>query len=150
MAEEVGIQGTEATGKLRNPLGIVGLALVTLGIYYLFWYFYVNKEMAEIGRARNTEECGTKPGTSLLAVTLGILIIVPPFVSIYKAWKRLTASEQVTGTAPGMEAGLGFLLSVFIGPVGMYIFQSNMNKVLQQQAAGAAPAAPTPPAPEQP
>ncbi len=37
-----------------------------------------------------------------------------------------------------MEAGLLFLLWIFLGPVGHYLFQSNLNKVLQAQA-GIAP-----------
>jgi Domain of unknown function (DUF4234) len=134
MAEEVQIQGSDRLGKLRNPLGVVGLTLITLGVYWWVWYYKVNKDLAAIGQARQTDECGTSPGNSLLAVTLGALVIVPAFVSIYKSCARLTAAERVTGTPQGMEPGLLFLLFVLIGPVGHYIFQSNLNKVLRQQA----------------
>jgi Domain of unknown function (DUF4234) len=146
VAEEVQIQGSSRLGKLRNPLGVVGLTLITLGVYWWVWYYKVNKDLAAIGEARRTEECGTNPGNSLLAVTLGALVIVPAFVSIYKSCARLSAAERLTGTPQGMEAGLLFLLFVLIGPVGHYIFQSNLNKVLRQQAglAEAPPPAPTP------
>lgn len=164
MAEPVQIQGSSYIGKIRNPLGIIGLAIITLGIYGIFWYYYTNKELAEIGRARNTEELGTSPGTSVLAVTLGAFIIVPPFVSAYKFCTRLSAAERHTGTPEGMEAGLLFILWVFLAPVAAYIAQSNINKVLQAQAGGGggalpgaaipqpAPEAPAPPAaePQQP
>jgi hypothetical protein len=145
MAEPVQIAGSDYWGKIRNPLGIIGLALITLGIYWFFWYYYLNKELAEMGKARNTDELGTSPGTSVLAVTLGAFILVPPFVSIYRTWERKCKAEDATGQV-GMEAGLGFLLTILIGPIGMYILQSNLNKVLQTQAAGSslppAPAAP--------
>jgi Domain of unknown function (DUF4234) len=160
MAEEVQIQGSGERGKVRHPLGIIGLMLITFGIYYWVWYYKVNKEMAEMGKVRNTEELGTSPGTSLLATTLGVFLIVPPYVSLYKSSKRLQASERLIGVPAGMEPGLLFLLLILIGPVGIYIFQSNLNKVLQQQAQGAgqppplqAPEAPqpaTPPVAEQP
>src|SRR5438132_1086197 len=71
MAEEIQISGTNAVGKIRNPLGVVGLTFITIGIYFFFWYYKVNKEMAEIGRARNTEELGTSPTTSLMAILFG-------------------------------------------------------------------------------
>jgi hypothetical protein len=149
MAEEVQIQGSNVRGKIRNPLGVVGLTLITLGIYSIFWYYFINKELAEIGKAHDTDECGTSPGTSVLAITLGIFIIVPPFVSIYNTCKRLSAAERLTGTPPGMEPGLLFILWIFLSPVAEYILQSNMNKVLQSQAGGAdqiaqAPTAPPP------
>jgi hypothetical protein len=137
MAEEVEIRGSGGRGKIRNPLGVIGLTLITLGIYSIFWYYFVNKELAEIGRAHNSDECGTSPGTSVLAITLGIFILVPPFVSIYNTCKRLQAAERLTGTQPGMEPGLLFILWVFISPVAQYILQSNQNKVLEQQAGGA-------------
>lgn len=163
MAEVVQIKGSDYQGKIRNPLGVVGLSFITLGIYVLVWYYKVNKELAELGKARNTEECGTSPGTSLVAITLGAFIIVPPFVSMYKTWVRKVNAARLVGAPEGMEPGLGFLLSIFLGPIGHYILQSDMNKVLSAQAGSgealpaqaAAPVpAPTPTeppqAPEQP
>jgi len=135
MAEPIQIQGSGTEAKLRNPLGVVGLTLITIGIYGVFWYYFVNKEMAKFGAARSTGDLGDSPGTSVLAITLGALVIVPAFVSIYQSWQRLSAGERLTALS-GMEAGLGLLLWIFISPVALYLFQSNWNKVLQAQAGG--------------
>ena len=140
MAEQVQITGTQSEGKIRNPLGVIGLTLITLGIYGLFWYFYINREMAEMGKARNTEELGTSPATSLMAVLFGWIIIVPPFVSTYKTCKRLNNAESAVGIPQGMEAPLLWLIYIFLWPIGAYLLQSNLNKVLQAQA-GQEPAA---------
>jgi drug/metabolite transporter (DMT)-like permease len=150
MAEEVQIAGSNERGKIRNPLGVIGLTFITLGIYAIFWYYFVNKELAEIGRSKGTDELGDSPGTSVLAITLGAFAIVPPFISIYNFGKRLQAAERVTGAEPGMEPGLLLVLWIFISPVAEYIAQSNLNKVLQAQAggAGAIPAAPAQPQPQ--
>ena len=136
MAEPIQIRGSSYEGKIRNPLGVIGLSIITLGIYGIFWYYYANKELAEIGKAHNSDECGDSPGTSVLAVTLGAFIIVPAFVSAYKFCQRLSAAERLSGAAPGMEPGLLFVLYVFISPVASYIAQANLNKVLQAQASG--------------
>jgi drug/metabolite transporter (DMT)-like permease len=135
MAEPIEIQGTHTQAKIRNPLGVIALGFVTVGIYVIFWYYFVNKEMAEFGKARNSDELGDSPGTSVLAVTLGALLIVPAFMSLYNTWNRLNSGERLTGL-PGMEAGLGLVLWIFISPVALYIFQSNWNKVLNAQAGG--------------
>ena len=70
MAEEVAIAGTESRAKLRNPLGVVGLSIITIGIYYIFWWYYINREMRDFGRARGTD-LGQNPTNSVLAITLG-------------------------------------------------------------------------------
>ena len=69
MAEEIQISGSNAVGKIRNPLGVVGLTIVTLGIYFFVWYYKVNKEMAEMGRARGTDEDSAGPGRIAPACT---------------------------------------------------------------------------------
>lgn len=154
MAEQVQIPGTQAVGKVRNPLAVVALAFLTLGIYFFFWYFYVNRELKEVGEAAGTEECGTSPGTSLVAVTLGALLIIPPFFSIYNSFKRLNAAHKLTvGPGEAFDAGLGILLWILLSPVAMYIFQMKMNEVLvppQAEEAAVTPAVqagqPQPPA----
>jgi hypothetical protein len=154
MAEPVQIKGSSYEGKVRNPLGVVALSIVTLGIYYLFWYFKANKEMAELGKAHGTEECGTSPGTSLAAIIPGFILIIPPYYSLYKACKRLNASERTAGAPEGIEAPLLWLVMVFLSPVGIYLFQRNLNRVLEAQAspeslaAGTAVPQPTVEAPE--
>jgi drug/metabolite transporter (DMT)-like permease len=151
MAEEVQISGTNEIGKIRNPLGVVGLSIITLGIYAIFWYYFTQKELAEMGRARNTEELGTSPGNSVLAITLGAFIIVPPFVSIYHAAQRQRAAQRLVGAQEGMEPGLLLLIWIFISPIALYIYQSDQNGVLEAQAGAAPAAAPqVPPPAEQP
>jgi hypothetical protein len=157
MAEEVQISGSSERGKIRNPLAPALLPFITFGIYTLVWYYKINKELAEMGKARNTEELGTSPMTSLLAVLIGWVVIIPPFLSIYNTWKRKCAAEDMVGT-DGMEAGLGFLLSILVGPVGYYLLQRDLNNVLQAQAGGGAgagqpqisPSQPAPPPPAAP
>ena len=62
MAEEVAIAGTPSTAKLRNPWGVIGLTLITLGFYYFFWWYYINREMRDFGRARGVD-LGQNPAT---------------------------------------------------------------------------------------
>ncbi|HMD45843.1 MAG TPA: DUF4234 domain-containing protein [Acidimicrobiales bacterium] len=57
-----------AVGKVRNPWGVIGLTIITLGIYGLYWQYATFKEMKDYaGR-------GIGGGLALLfAILLGIV-----------------------------------------------------------------------------
>src|SRR2546423_7977023 len=129
MAEEVQISGSNAVGKIRNPLGVVGLTIITLGVYFFIWYYKVNKEMAEMGRARGTDELGTSPATSLMAVLFGwILLFIPPLVSENKTCDRVHKAEAQAGIQGG-EGGLPFLPLIFLRAGGGDNFQDHIKQV---------------------
>ena len=133
MAEEIAIRGSNYPAKERNPLGPLGLSIITLGIYGIFWYYFVNKELAELGKARGTDELGESPGTSVLAVTLGAIIIVPAFLSYWNTWQRHDKARKMFGVQEGIDPVPGFLLTLFIWPAGAYFLQAGQNAVLQAQ-----------------
>jgi hypothetical protein len=141
MAEEVAISGTESRAKLRNPLGVVGLSIITLGIYYIFWWYFINREMRDLGRARNTD-LGQNPGNSVLAITLGALIIVPAIVSMWRTCDRIQRSQEVAGVDRGANGPIIFILLLLIGPVGIWYAQSELNKAWREQAGGGPPGLP--------
>ncbi len=136
MAEVVQISGTTSEAKIRNPLAVVLLSFITFGIYFWFWWYFVNREMAEYGEANGTDECGDSPGMSLLAVTLGAFIIVPPFVSIFKGFNRMNAANRLAGSGEKMEAAIGLIVWIFIAPVGIFFFQYYLNKAWHAMAGG--------------
>lgn len=137
MAEEIAIQGAGSNAKLRNPLGVIGLTLITFGIYAIFWYYYINREMADFGRARGTDELGDSPGTSVLAITLGAMVIVPALMSLYNTCKRVEATQRLAGDPNPSSGGLLFVLWLFISPVAEYMIQDGLNKAWQAQAGAA-------------
>jgi hypothetical protein len=147
MAEEVAIAGTGSTAKLRNPLGVVGLSIITLGIYYVFWWYFINREMRDFGRARNAD-LGQSPGNSVLALTLGALIIVPALVTLWRTSDRIQRTEEVAGVDRPANGPIIFILLLIIGPVGIWYAQNELNKAWEAQASGGAAASlpPTEPA----
>jgi hypothetical protein len=134
MAEEIAIRGSNEVGKIRGFVPVLLLSIVTFGIYGLVLYYKQNKELAELGKARGTEELGTNPGLSILAVTLGCFLIVPPFVSMWGTWKRQNAARKMFGVTDGMDAGLGFIIYLVFSPLGLYFFLTGQNAVLRAQA----------------
>ena len=78
-------------GKTRNPWGVWLLALVTLGIYGLWWWYKVNAEVRDYDSRIHVQ-----PGLSVLALFVPIANIV----SIYKTAGRI---QQAQVAADGSE-----------------------------------------------
>jgi len=138
MAEEVQIEGSQSTAKTRDPLGVALLTLVTLGIYFFVWYYKANREMCDLGRARGTDELGDSPGTSLLAITLGALVIVPAIVSLYNTFQRTQTAARLTGVEP-LNGWIALILYLLLAIGFPAYLQSGLNKVWSAQARPAAP-----------
>lgn len=108
--------------KRRNPWGVFFLTLITGGIYYLVWYYKVNNELRNVGS-------GKSPGMSLLAVTLGVVILVPPLVSIYRTADRIRVAQEQAGAKERMSPMLGLLGFVVVSYFILPYYQSQANKI---------------------
>jgi len=134
MAETVSIQGQQYLK--RNPLGVLGLSFITIGIYFLYWYYKINDE---VRRFEHDETIS--PARSLMAMIFGWIIIVPPFIAMYNTAKHVQAVEERLAIQPQLEPALTIviMLLVSIGN-GMYI-QEHLNRVWDR-ATGAMPSLP--------
>ena len=140
MAEILVIDGQEF--KKRSPWGVWGLSLVTIGIYGLIWYYKINDE----ARRYLLDET-IRPGISVLAIVPGFLLIVPPFVSIYRTAQRIDRVEEKAGIQKTVEPILG-LLGAFFYSLHIPYYQSHLNQAWDAASAlsRGAPAVPaTPP-----
>jgi len=134
VAELVPIAGTGATAKIRSPLAVAIFVLITLGIYSWFYWYFINREMRDYGRAKGTDELGTSPGTSVLAVTLGALIIVPAIVSIVKTFGRVQKTQRLAGETP-LNGWIALILIIVISPAFYAYLQSGLNGAWRAQAS---------------
>jgi hypothetical protein len=138
MAEEVAIGSTGEQAKIRNPVGVVVLSVVTAGIYALVWYYKVNKELAALGRdTGKKDELGDNPMTSLIAVTIGACVIVPAVISVINTWKRMQAARRLAGLPP-MSGAAGVVLGLFLGPVLYGYEQAGLNEAFAKLGSGVA------------
>ncbi len=124
MATEHNIGG--AAVKSRHPFAPLGLGIITLGIYSLYWYYKINDEMRRLGEP-------VSPGLSLLAVTLGAVLIVPPFVSMFNTADRIRRLQEGNGVATPLSPLLA-LVMLFIPLVNIFqtaYLQSGLNRAYE-------------------
>jgi hypothetical protein len=131
VAERLQVDGT--TVKLRNPFLVFVWSLVTLGVYYLVWYYKINREL------RDASGVNVSPVIALLAVTVGWLVIVPPFVSWYRTFERIVEAQRRSAVTSEASPILGFILyviAVFVLPVEVIYAQDELNKVWRTRTTG--------------
>ncbi len=143
MAETVTIQGQQYLR--RNPLGVLGLSFITIGIYFFYWYYKVNEEIQ-----RYTRDDTISPTRSLMAMIFGWLIIVPPFIAMYNTAKHLQDIEERTGITQIIEPALVIVL-MFVFSIGNGIYvQEHLNRTWDRAVAAGGGMPPTPPPPPPP
>ena len=59
MAQELQIAGAGSTAKVRNPIAVAVFVVVTLAIYLVFWWYFINRELADLGRAKGRASSAT-------------------------------------------------------------------------------------------
>ncbi|WP_352302757.1 hypothetical protein [Kineosporia sp. NBRC 101731] len=91
-------------------------------MYNLVWYYKINNE------TRINPASDVNPLVSLIAVTFGAFVVVPPFVSIYRTGQRIADAQKAAGLPPTCNGVLGLLLIFVFGTFPLY-YQSEMNKV---------------------
>ena len=124
MAEQVHVRGT--TVKIRSPFLVFVWSLVTLGIYYVVWYYKINREL------RDASGVDVSPVVAIVAITIGWLVIVPPFFSWYRTFERIGQAQRSASLTTEASPILGFILyviAVFLLPVEVIYAQDELNKV---------------------
>lgn len=115
--------------KERHPFAPLGLSLVTLGIYPIVWWYKINREMRDLGE-------NVSPGISVLAVTLGALLIIPPFVSLWMTSERISRVQERAGVQRFTSPGIALILAI-IPIAGLFLWaylQSGLNRAYDRMA----------------
>ncbi|WP_239405655.1 DUF4234 domain-containing protein [Frankia sp. Cj3] len=109
-------------GKRRSPFAVwLGLPLITLGIYSIIWIYKITRELNEYDQ-RNVID----PIRPVLAVTLGVFLIFPPFVTIWRLCAHVRQAQQAAGLPP-LRTGAAF--TVFLLGCGPLNLQGEINRI---------------------
>jgi uncharacterized membrane protein len=128
--------GAAKPAKIRSPVAVAILTFVTVFIYLFFWWYFINREMADYGKQRGTTELGDNPTKSVLAISLGLLVIVPFVWTIVTTFKRVQTLQRLTGERQPVNGWIGLILAVVIEPALFGYMQSGLNSSWKAVAAG--------------
>jgi hypothetical protein len=109
--------------KKRNMIAQVGLAVITCGLYILYWFYSTCEELKALA---NDQEASP----ALLTVLLFI-----PFGAFYSYYKYGELYEKVT--AGQFNRWLLWLIWLVFSPAVWFIVQTELNKRAEGQASPA-------------
>ncbi|MEV0648233.1 DUF4234 domain-containing protein [Phytomonospora sp. NPDC050363] len=115
---------TGSAGKTRNVFLVWFVwPLITLGIYHFVWWYKINCEARDFdARIR------VSPGVSLLAILLGWIIIIPPFVSVFNTGARIARMQRAAGIEASCNPWIGLILTFVFSLHSLY-YQMELNKI---------------------
>src|SRR3954453_22487224 len=169
MAYEMQLRQSQDGAYIRSPWAAALLPLITLGIYHLVWWYRINRELRDFGKAKGYD-LGQNPTNSLLALFPGGIIVVLALVSYWRGTKRIQGASRLAGKDP-INGWIALVLYLVLAPAFWAYIQVSLNDVWRSEAdplpgeslpAGPAdpmpqrlppepqPADQAPPAPEQP
>jgi hypothetical protein len=93
-------------GKDRSPAAVIGLSIITLGIYYLVWYGSLNAEIR-----RHDPSIKVSPGWAVVA----LFFPVSNIVSSYATAARLRQLQLDCGQTQTISPVVALLLFLFLG-----------------------------------
>jgi hypothetical protein len=105
--------------KKRNLLGQVGLVIITLGIYVIYWFYKISEEMKFVGK-----DDSATPG-------LWTVLLFIPIVNIWVYYKFSELYEKISSDR--FNKWLLFVLWLVFAPAVWFIVQNEMNKKADQQ-----------------
>jgi hypothetical protein len=129
------------TYKKRNIFAVwLGLPLITLGIYSFVWIYKVNDEAR-----RFLGDNSIRPALSVLAFIPGGILIIPPFIAIYRLGTRIARMEAAAGSPNRAEPIVGLVLGFVFSLYSLY-YQDHLNGLWDRYlpSGGPPPALPPP------
>ena len=125
---------------------------MTLGVYWAIWWHRINRELHDLGRARDARGLGDDPVLSLFAFGLGWVALGIPYVwTVASTTRRVQRSQRLVGAEPldGRVAALVWIFTLTLA--GPFYTQRQLNKtwaevtVQPEPIAAPAPASTPPP-----
>ncbi|HET7485529.1 MAG TPA: DUF4234 domain-containing protein [Solirubrobacterales bacterium] len=132
MAYEMQLRQSQDRVKIRSPWAAALLPLITLGIYHLVWWYRINREMRDYGKAKGYD-LGQNPTNSVLALFPGGIIIVPALITYWRGTKRVMGASRLAGQEP-LNGWIAIVLYLFIAPALWAYIQVSLNHAWEAEA----------------
>jgi len=123
-----------------------GLSALTLSLYGLCWYYFVNDELKDVGIDKNDQNLAhSSPAMSVTALLVGGYFIIPPLLSVYNYGQRIKRAQRLGGIPrhDQINPTTAFLLffpgAILIVPYFLHFWYVTKHQNMAIRAAGDLP-----------
>jgi hypothetical protein len=117
-------------GEVRNPTTVWLLALVTCGLYGLYWYYTMGNELKNY--------LGKEDLNPVMDIVIGLVCGLYMLYMPIKYGKIIQEAQMRAGVPNPEDQGVKFLLFMFLCSYGYAKMQEELNRIWE--AGGGAPA----------
>jgi Domain of unknown function (DUF4234) len=132
MAYELELRNSHERVKIRSPWAVALLPIVTVGIYHLVWWYRINRELRDYGRAKGYD-LGQSPTNSLLALFPGAFIVVPALITYWRGTKRVQGAARIAGKEP-LSGWIALILYLLLSLGFSAYLQVSLNDLWRSEA----------------
>ena len=115
--------------KRRSPYKVYLLGLATLGVYWVVWFYKVNRELQDFDA-----RISGRPFVQAICFGAGWPLVVPNFMTFFRTGERIQRAQRAAGCFETCDGLTGTLLWV-CGGVGVLYYQGELNKVVDRYGA---------------
>lgn len=117
-------RGTGIQMRPRRPAGTWLLAVATLGIYGLVYWYKIHCELRDFDRRRHVS-----PGFELLSISLLAWTVILPFLSISALAGKIRLAQAAAGLPQSCSGRTGILRALLFGSHMIY-YQRKLNEII--------------------
>jgi hypothetical protein len=133
---EVLLDDHGAIAQVQSPssVGTLSFASLFLLLYYPLavvpWWYRINRELRDLGRARGVESLGRSPALSAVAFLGATLYGLPALITVYRTCRRIRTAQQLVGVADRLKPPWALMLGILFCPPLLFAYlQGALNKV---------------------
>jgi hypothetical protein len=127
-------------GLLKSPSLAIATILSALAFGFLVawvvslltslpWWYRINRELRDLEHSYDTQRGGSLPLWSLLMMTAGWLLLVPPFIAVFRTCRHLQRAQARAGQPQTLRSAWVLAPGLLVHPVLFSYLQHELNKV---------------------
>ena len=92
------------------------------------WWYRINRELRDLEHSYDARTAGSQPLWSLLMMTVGWLVLLPPFIAVFRTCRRIQRAQTRAGQPETLSSWV-LTPSLLLHPLLFSYLQHELNRI---------------------